>query len=386
VSTIFYAALILFTIYFAIVNKVKPNFQSFNLVLILLFALMVLSYTWTINKDLTLIGIGRKSAFLIAPIMFAFIPNFKTIDIKYIFRYFSYVMGIYAIFFIGMGLFHYLTTGSLSNLTHHELVSPLDLNRIYVSLLTVVAIFHILYNEKSSRTNVVLLGLLFIFLVLLSSKTIILTALLLLAILGFRIKIPLVKNKKIFIAVLILVLGFGFLKFNPRFYSELIPAKYSEVLTKNDFEKNYYFNGSELRILYTRFLYEFEKEQNIFFTGFGLNASQEKLNEKCIQYRVPDGYGVEFNFHNQYNQIFAEIGIFGLLLLLSIFYLGLRKAFKATDRFSIAVLLMFASLFLTESVLNRQMGIYFFIFVYVVLSKSTNKEPINDKKDLKVLT
>ena len=378
ISTIFYVALVFFTIYYAIVNKIKPNFK--NVYFILFYTVMVLSYFWSIDKNLTIIGIGRKSAFLILPILFAFIPKFNSEEIKRVFRYFTYAMVLNAIFFISMSTTHFLLTGSLSSLTRHELVSPLNLNRIYVSLFTVVAVFHLIYNEKKNFINILLLVLLAIFILLLSSKTIILTTIIVLIVLSLRKKISIVDPKNILFATIILVIGFGIFKYNPKFYSELIPTKYREVITKKDFEKNYYFNGAELRILYSRFLFEFEKEQDIFFTGFGLNATQDKLNEKCIQYKVPDGYGTEFNFHNQYNQTLAELGVFVLLLLISILYLGFRKAIKNRDRFSIAVLIIFIALLFTESVFNRQRGIYFFIIVYCLLN--TTHENLTRKNNM----
>ena len=187
----------------------------------------------------------------------------------------------------------------------------------------------------------------------------------------FQEKFFVFETKNICLAILI---SFGlFNKYNSEFYSELIPAKYDEVITKKDFGKSYYFNGSELRILYSRFLFEFQNEEDILFTGFGLNASQQKLNEKCVQYRVPDGYGTEYNFHNQYNQLFAELGIFGVLLLLGILYLGFRKSLRNSDKFSIAIFTIFTSLFFTESVFNRQRGIYFFILIFLLLI-NTNEE------------
>ena len=380
VSTIFYLALVVFTIYYTLINKTKPNFSSVNIAFILFYLIMVLSYLWSIDKELTLIGIGRKSAFLIVPILFAFIPKFSFKDIKHIFIHFTYAMVLYAIFFISTGISHYLLTGSLSNLTHHELVSPLELNRIYVSLFTTVAIFHMIYNEKRSLMKTLLLTLLFLFLLLLSSKTIVLTTMMVLVILSLRKKFPILSLKNIFFAIIILIIGFGLSKYNPKFYSELIPTKFKEVITKQDFQKNYYFNGSELRILYSRFLFEFENEEDIFFTGFGLNASQGKLNEKCIQYRVPDGYGTGFNFHNQYNQTFAELGVFGLLLLLSILYLGLKEVIKSRDRFSIAVFIIFIALLFTESLFNRQRGIYFFIIVCSLLL-NTKREKVTNKNN-----
>ena len=334
---------------------------------------MAFSYLWSIDKSLTVIGLGRKSVFLILPILFAFTPKLNSEDVKLVFRYFTYAFVTYALFFISMGIAYFLSNGSMSNLTHHELVSPLNLNRVYVSLFTIVAVFHVIWNEKNNLINNLILITLFIFLLLLSSKTIILTSFLIIIIFRFQEKISVFKTKNLYLAVLISITSFGLFKYHSEFYSEMIPTKYREVIAEKDFGKSYYFNGSELRILYSRFLLEFLNEENILFTGFGLNASQQKINEKCVQYRVPDGYGTEYNFHNQYNQLFAELGIFGVLMLLSILSLGFRKSLLNRDRFSFAIFTIFTSLFFTESVFNRQRGIYFFVLVFLLLI-STNEE------------
>ena len=373
VSNVFYISLIVFTIYYVCNNKVKPKFGISTIAFVLFYFLMALSYLWSIDENLTLIGLGRKSMFLILPILFVFTPKLNSEDIKLVFRHFTYAMVSYALFFIGMGIAHFLSNGSVSNLTHHELVSPLNLNRVYVSLFTIVTIFHVIWNEKNNLINNLILVVLFMFLLLLSSKTIILTSFFVIITFRFQEKFFVFETKNICLAILITFISLGLFKYHSEFYSELIPTKYDEVIAKKDFGKSYYFNGSELRILYSRFLFEFQNEEDILFTGFGLNASQQKLNEKCVQYRVPDGYGTEYNFHNQYNQLFAELGIFGVLLLFGILYLGFRKSLRNRDKFSFAIFTIFTSLFFTESVFNRQRGIYFFILIFLLLI-NTNEE------------
>ncbi|MFD0990558.1 O-antigen ligase family protein [Mariniflexile jejuense] len=366
VSNLAYLLLILYTIYYCFNNKIKPNYNKASIAFICFYFLMVVSYFWSINKDLTLVGIIRKSAFLIIPILFLFIPKFSLDEIKRIFRYFSFVMGGFAIIFITIGLLHFIKTGSLVNLTQHELVSPLDLNRIYVSLFSVAAFFYMLFNEKKNLLNKFLIALLVVFLLLLSSKSILITTLVI-VFFYFLLKWKSISVLKItlFFTLIVSIL-LVFLKFNPKFYTELFP-RFSEIVTGQNYKKNYYFNGSELRLLYTRFLYEFENEEPILFSGFGLGATQEKINEKCIKYNVPEGYGTEFNFHSQYNQTLAEVGVFGFIILVYSLYIGFKFAIKNKSPFIIAVFMIFSILFFTESVFNRQRGVYFFLFMYFLL-------------------
>ena len=98
-----------------------------------------------------------------------------------------------------------------------------------------------------------------------------------------------------------------------------------------------------------------------------MNATQSKINDKCIQYNLYEGYGNTYNFHNQYNQTLAEIGIIGLLLLVSILIFGFKTAITNKDIFSIYVLIIFSTLLLTESLFNRQRGIFIFLIVYSLI-------------------
>jgi len=77
------------------------------------------------------------------------------------------------------------------------------------------------------------------------------------------------------------------------------------------------------------------------------------------------GYG-NYNFHNQYIQVFAELGIIGLLFLLIILISNVCKAFLAKDFLHIAFAVLMISLFLTESFLWRQRGVGFFIILFAL--------------------
>ena len=93
-----------------------------------------------------------------------------------------------------------------------------------------------------------------------------------------------------------------------------------EAWSNERFTPNDFFPGTAFRVYQARLFFEFLKEENIFWTGFGLNASYKKLEEKADYYNVfqgtdkIEGYQKK-NFHNQYFQVFAELGIFGIIIL-----------------------------------------------------------------------
>lgn len=161
-----------------------------------------------------------------------------------------------------------------------------------------------------------------------------------------------------------------------------------EAWTKEQFSPNDFFPGTAFRVYQFRMFVELIKENNIFFTGFGLNASKPKLIEKGIQYNVflgndsQEGYQTK-NFHNQYIQNFAELGIVGFLLLLIMLFINVRNAFKSKDFIHFAFAILMISLFLTESFLWRQRGVVFFTILYCLFN--TFAKPTNPKTEQKTL-
>lgn len=101
--------------------------------------------------------------------------------------------------------------------------------------------------------------------------------------------------------------------------------------------------------------------------------------KKGVEYEIylgdenHEGYQMK-NFHNQYFQVFAELGIFGFLILVALLVLSLKKAINRKDFLAIAFTILMISLFLTESFLWRQRGVLFFTVFYMLFNTTTNKE------------
>jgi len=151
-----------------------------------------------------------------------------------------------------------------------------------------------------------------------------------------------------------------------------------QAWTNKTFQPNDYFPGTAFRVYQFRIFTELIVENNVLFTGFGLNASHLKIEEKAIQYNLfmgseeQDGYQNK-NFHNQYVQNFAELGIFGFLLLLIMLFINVKNAFKSKDFVHFAFAFLMISLFLTESFLWRQRGVVFFTVMYCLFNSATAK-------------
>ncbi|GGD22717.1 hypothetical protein GCM10011343_11140 [Flavobacterium orientale] len=160
----------------------------------------------------------------------------------------------------------------------------------------------------------------------------------------------------------------------------VISAK--EAWENKKFTPNDYFPGIAFRVLQIRIFCELLVEEPIKWKGFGLNAAQKKIDEKVETYNLfegneeLDGY-LNKNFHNQYIQIFAEIGFFGLLIILTMLFFNSIKTIQTKDFMQITFAILMISLFLTESFLSRQRGIMFFILLYCLFNaKNTNAPEI----------
>ena len=84
------------------------------------------------------------------------------------------------------------------------------------------------------------------------------------------------------------------------------------------------------------------------------------------------------NFHNQYIQNFAELGVIGFVFLILMLALNVKNAFISKDFIHIAFAILMISLFLTESFLWRQRGVLFFMIFYCLYN--SNIGPQLEKK------
>ena len=112
-------------------------------------------------------------------------------------------------------------------------------------------------------------------------------------------------------------------------------------------------------------------------TGTGSGHYQQNLNDCYISNNWKEGADLNFNPHNQYLSIGINYGVLMLIVFILCLYLIFRKVFKFPEGkyFGIAIILFF----LTESMLERQMGVFFFGLIAVLLY---NMKPDSEIKTL----
>jgi O-antigen ligase len=326
----------------------RDNFKKETILLlpILLYILMVLSLMWTIDKSTTI------KAFL------------------------NDIINDTNIFF------------------GHELVTK-ELNAVHFSTFVSFSLFYFIAYETYTFKKVIIQLFLISFLLLLQSKTIIITTIFLISLYFFFYSKSANKMRLRNITLLGIVF-FSFLFFNRikekiEFEFELnkdnnightvIPKEIvgdriismKEAWENEKFEQNDFFSGASFRVYQFRLFLEILAEEDVFFEGLGLNASYKKIEEKGIKYNVFQGNNItegyqKKNFHNQYVQNFAELGVIGFLLLILILFINFKNAFQNKDFLHIAFAILMLSLFLTESFLWRQRGVVFFTVFYCLFN------------------
>ena len=243
-----------------------------------------------------------------------------------------------------------------------------DLNAIYVSTLVSIGMLYMIFYRRRTLFNFTLIVLMATFLVMLSSKNII-------AVTTFAFLLGWVLTKKMNLrsGLVLGLIGIGIaslLFYSPikQRWNQEFGSDIQEVLTCEGFHIFYPWTGTTLRVFQARVFYELMGENEVFLTGFGINAVQDKIAEKQEHYQLYCGYNT-YDFHNQYLQTFSELGLFGFLLLILLLYVIIRDYWRHRELMGLFFFIVMASVFITESYIWRQRGMIFFLVIYCLLIK-----------------
>jgi len=361
---------------------------------IALYLLMLLSFTWSIDSDRTIAAITKELPLLLFPICFLLFRSLSELEKHKIIKGFSYGMVAFSLFYLIKAIIRFFISQDTAVFFYHELVTK-DVNAIHVSVYMSVSFFYFLVKPIKTNFDKLALTLLLLMVFLLSSKNIVVVFIGLLAFYYlFFSKTAKKLRLRNLILLLILLFFLPFIgKVKERFKQEyetiMTDSSVNDVISKGSekvynvsikqawtneaFKPNDFFPGTAFRVYQFRIFTEFLQEEAIFWKGFGLDASYAKIEEKGVQYHLflgdenQEGYQ-KMNFHNQYIQTFAELGVFGFLIVLVMLTLTIRNAIASKNYFHIAFSVLMISLFLTESFLWRQRGITFFIVMYCIIN------------------
>ena len=379
-------------IFFVLLCILAARRQEFSirpalLLPILLFVLMVLSLIWSLDTKSSLRALGKEASLLFIPVAFFLNRRLNRKCTDDILKNYSIGMCIFAMYCLCRAIIRYSSTGNHEVFFYHEL-SGTNLNAIYCSVLLSLALFEFLSKKNKTFWGYAAMLFLFVTVFLLSSKNVIIIDIVLIIIYylffsGLTKKVALTTT----FVFCIMAAGLGYYgKIHERILHEMQPATLpttsqgvhnvtiGEAWHNDKFTSNHYFNGTAFRAYQVRIFTEILRENPVLFTGFGLNASIIKVEEKGKEHNIYRGDGREgvgytkFNFHNQYVEAFADLGIFGFLIVVAAAVYNLVNGIRLKYFVHIAFAVLMISLFLTESFLWRQRGVVFFTLFYCLFN------------------
>jgi O-antigen ligase len=380
----------------------KYNFKlNYKLLLpISLYFLMTVSVFWSIDIENTKTALLKELPILIIPVCFLFFQELTKETRQKIIQYYSQGIVLFCVFYLLKAVIRFYFSQNPDVFFYHELVTK-EVNAIHVSVYVAIAFFYFFIKPIKSAFDYVAIVVLFLMVFLLSSKNIIVVFIGLMIVYQlFYAKSAKKLRLKNLIVFTIVLCSFAFIgKIKDRLKQEyetiMTDSTVNDVISKNGnlvynvsikqawtnntFQPNDYFPGTAFRVYQFRIFLEMLQEDGIFWKGYGLNASYPKIAEKGVFYNLylgteeKQGYQNK-NFHNQYVQNFAELGVFGFLILIIMLFINLRNGIKNKDFIHIAFAILMISLFLTETFLWRQRGVVFFTTMYCLFNSGIYKD------------
>lgn len=306
----------------------------------------------------------------------------------------AYCLVVFALSLVCLGIaaYKYTDTRQVELLFYHDLVSPLKQNAIVFTLFLMAGMIYLLYNnlyfgravEWGRGWRIALIIYFIGYTVLLASK-LLLFVLPVILIIWLLQRYPARKRAKPVLAVLLVLAAGATLLVttdNP------IKARYVDILRgdmdiakRGQFSPDMYLNGVQLRLLEYRYAWEILREHNAWLIGVSPGDTQDLLDDKYRKANLyigapgSDDVGfLNYDSHNQFLQQLLQSGIVGMLALIVVCIMLVTKAVKERSRETILFLIPVFLVFLTESLLELQHGLFLFTFFPFLFMYNLNNQ------------
>ena len=354
-----------------------PLFLSFLLIFLLECAGLLHNH----NLKEGLKNVETSAGLIALPFLVITGGHFFSSRYNQIMRMYCLLLLLATVYCVSHALYNFAKSGNPELFFYHQLLSPLQHHAVYFSVFLLIGIVFLFTNNSAKERSAnrkshiyqsILIAWFFFFIVLLASKLMILAGIALMTILwvskfrGINKTIALTGISVVTAVMVILLLSID----NPvskRFFDMF--SGNAALFRQEKFSTDIYFNGLQFRLLNWRFGFEILNENNAFLMGVSPGDAQQLLNEKFIATSMYTGDPqrndtglLNYNFHNQFLQTLVETGLTGLIALLINCIFLLRLAFSKKNTTAICTILLLIFFFLTESVLERQYGIFLYAF------------------------
>ena len=395
-----------------VIQSISRN--SFFLAFIIFYILYALSFFWSQNQSFAIADLVLKIPILILPLIMLSNEPLSIKEINKLLLAFSLSVIFLNCFCFFDALFNYLNTGNINEFFYGSLT--INMHTAYQATFTSFSIFILVYiylNKEYSHNWIFscLIALQFLFLFLLSSR---------MQILCLSVVTPIFLifhyylKQKIYLGFSYTILAFVvsyFLVSTP----SVLNNRYKQTVSHISSIGNDSQNSDSRKFIWKKAI-DIIKYNWLFGVGVGdakdvlvssyskesskpitdhavdstiniLKANSKNLNTQVkkltsdhtklkkesenILIQQINKYRFfakkKYNFHNQYLQTFATVGCFGLIILIYLLSHLFIVSIIKKDFIVSVFLFLIAMSFLTESMLERQAGVIFFTFFYLLL-------------------
>lgn len=325
----------------------------------------------------------NEASFLAFPLLICCYPRLPSGLIGRVFAVFSLSVLLTSLYCLSVGFVHYLHSGDSSYFFYHTLVAPVHQHAVYFSIYVFICIVWLFHSLKmrapASRRRIMVIVLTYFGGLLFLLRAKILVAICMIYFVYQLVKLlrgrPVVRGQVIFSQAMIVGICIALCTANPlsRQFSKLRGSDL-KVLRVQSFDPGDYFDEVELRLVLWKFTVEILHESHSWLLGVSPGDARYRINGKVRSERMyvgipgtqDHGY-LNYNVHNQYLETLLRSGLAGLTLLLLLLGLLEKEAIYRKDEILFFLVLSFAIVFLTESVLERQFGIVPFLYFICLL-------------------
>jgi O-antigen ligase len=336
---------------------------------ILLGLLTMLSLLWTTNQSEGWTEIISKIPLFTWPIAFA-LTDQKTTNLRTALLRWTWISsGLVGLVCVLDVLFRSQAPAFwFADLIYENLARISGLHPIYLSIWVLMGMLaylqdRVIGSEASAPSSprltlrqwlfhTLYLGCSLVFLTQLSSRMALLTALLVLTASVFFLART-GRLRLVYLPLLLLALLLPWALING---NKVNQSRYKEMVNLQGTYQSDRWGGRALRV--QKWKYTLHCYLHFPLLGTGAGDFQKELLDTYRQNDFSPGFDNRFNSHNQYLQTLATLGPLGLALLLTCLFLPLRWHWEDRYWLGIATVLLVTASMLTESLLERQKGIY----------------------------
>lgn len=346
------------------VLRLKTN--NYVLLITSIYLLNVVGMFFSIKYGITYKRMEVQLLLLVIPILFIALDlNLNQIKMaKYV-----YVLSCIAFCLVAMATLIYNVIVNFEHRLDYDFVqtSMYHFHYPYDVFCINTAYILLLFNARLKRLKGVITILFFVFIILSGVRMgVVVFGIISMVyiLLNFRIFLNLKSFLVLFVFLIMSVVLIKVSRYaNDKFFDSLHKIGFKTEDQVSNIGENYH----KVRLRQTLWLSSLKTLENSpnFFIGYGPQGSREPLNEIYKEMGNEDIEGL--NSHNQYLTTLLNNGFIGLFVLILIFTLGLAQSFKKKSLENFLLVLIMATAFMTESMLERQKGVSIFaIFLTLI--------------------